>query len=158
MNLQWRPDLASALARSQQERPRGKPGEVLTVPLSQQIKDQQRYETHKHCPALSISKPSSASLTIEFYLYPPNITCSPQVLPQMSQLTSFCQSARVHEEARSCSTPPEVFCCVSLYGVLTTAAQLCNVRQINTCVLLAKHPSSPVLALTEQPLSLLCLH
>ena len=43
---------------------------------------------------------------------------------------------------KSCSTPPEVFWCISLYGVLTNAAQLCNVRQTNICMLLPKNPSS----------------
>ena len=62
--------------------------------LSQQSKDQWRHETHKHCTASSISKPSSASI----YLYSSTITCPPWVLPQhmcMSQLTSLCQSAQV---------------------------------------------------------------
>jgi hypothetical protein len=36
--------------------------------------------------------------------------------------------------------------CVSLYGVPTNIAQLCNVRQSNTCMLLAKNPSSCVLS------------
>ena len=50
------------------------------------------------------------------------------------------------EAARNCSTPPEVFWCVSLYGVLTNAAQLCNVRQTNTCVFLANNSSPYVLS------------
>ena len=37
------------------------------------------------------------------------------------------------EASRSCSTPPEVLWCISLYGVPTNGAQLCNVRQTNTC-------------------------
>ena len=63
------------------------------------------------------------------------------------------------EAARNCSTPPEVFWCISLYGVLTNVAQLCNVRQTNTCVLLAKNPSSHVLsrACFSRTSSLLCL-
>jgi hypothetical protein len=50
--------------------------------LSQQSKDQQRGKTYKCCPANSISKPSSASITRKFHLYPLNITCPPRVLPQ----------------------------------------------------------------------------
>ena len=51
------------------------------------------------------------------------------------------------EAARNHSTPPEVFFwCVSLYGVPTNEAQLCNVRQINTWVSLMKYPSSHVLS------------
>jgi hypothetical protein len=61
--------------------------------------------------------------------------------------------------ATNCSTPPEVFCQVSLYGVPTNAAQLCNVRQTHTCVLLAKNLSSQVLshACFSRTSSLLCL-
>ena len=50
------------------------------------------------------------------------------------------------EAATNYSTPPEVFWCVSLYGVPTNAAQLRNVRQTNTCVSLAKNLSSHVLS------------
>ena len=47
--------------------------------------------------------------------------------------------------------------CISLYGVPTNAAQLHNVRWTNTCVLLAKNPSSfCVLALAKHPLSCVC--
>jgi hypothetical protein len=63
------------------------------------------------------------------------------------------------EVARNCSTPPEVFWCVSLYGVLTNAAQQCNVRQTNTCVLLAKIPHHMffhVFALAEHPFTRVC--
>jgi hypothetical protein len=45
------------------------------------------------------------------------------------------------EAARNYSTPSENFWCISLYGVLTNGAQLCNVRQTNTCMPLAKNPS-----------------
>jgi hypothetical protein len=43
------------------------------------------------------------------------------------------------EVKRNYSTPPEVFWYVSLNGVLTNAAQLCNVRWTDTCMLLAKN-------------------
>ena len=51
------------------------------------------------------------------------------------------------------------FWCVSLYGVPTYAAQPQNVRQINTCVLLVKNPSSHVLshACFSRTSFLLCL-
>ena len=48
--------------------------------------------------------------------------------------------------AGSHNTPPKGFCFVSLYGGPTNAAQLCNERQTNTCVLLVKTPSSRVLS------------
>ena len=56
-------------------------------------------------------------------------------------------------------TTRSFFWCISLYGVPTNAAQLCNVRQTNTCVLLAKNPSSHVLshACISRTSSLLCL-
>lgn len=50
------------------------------------------------------------------------------------------------EAARNCSTSPEVFLCVSLYEVWTNAVQLHNVGWTNTCVWLAKHPSSHFLS------------
>lgn len=45
------------------------------------------------------------------------------------------------EAIRSCSTP-QVFWCVSLYGVPTNAAQLSNVRWANPCMSLAKKKPS----------------
>ena len=56
-------------------------------------------------------------------------------------------------------TPPEVFWCLSLYGIPTYAAKLCNVRWTNTCVSLVKNPSSCVLscACFSRTSSLLCL-
>ena len=61
--------------------------------------------------------------------------------------------------ARNCSTPPEAFWCVSLYGDPTNAAQLHNVRRTNTRVSLAENPSPPVLshACFSRTPSLLCL-
>ena len=63
------------------------------------------------------------------------------------------------ELALNCSTTP-VFWCVSLYGVLTNAAQLCSVRGIKAWTTLAKNPSSHVffyvLALSEHTLSCVC--
>lgn len=53
------------------------------------------------------------------------------------------QSAWFH---RSCSTPSQVFSCFSLYGVPTNPTQLCNVKQIDTCMLLAMNASSCVLS------------
>lgn len=62
------------------------------------------------------------------------------------QLSSLCQLANVHrsgkkrpEHHQKCSW------CVYFYGVMTNGAQQCNVRWINTCALLLKNPSSPIL-------------
>ena len=94
--------------------------------------------------------------------------CLLQVLPQNMASLSTCICLSWHhsanqpkstEVARNCSTPPEVFWCISLYGVLTNAAQLHNVRWTNTGVMLAKNPSLRVLSHTNfsRTSSLLCL-
>uniref|UniRef100_A0ABK0M6Z3 Murine leukemia virus integrase C-terminal domain-containing protein n=1 Tax=Rattus norvegicus TaxID=10116 RepID=A0ABK0M6Z3_RAT len=50
---------------------------------------------------------------------------SASVLPQLSQLTSLCQSARVQGSGKKLRhTTTSFFCCVSPYGVLTSGAQL----------------------------------
>ena len=51
------------------------------------------------------------------------------------------------------------FWCISLYGVPTKGAQLCNIRPTNTCVSLAKNPSShvPSCACFTKHLFTLCL-
>ena len=38
-------------------------------------------------------------------------------------------------------TPPEVFWCISLYGVMINEVHQCDVRQTNICVSLVKSPS-----------------
>jgi hypothetical protein len=50
--------------------------------LLQWSKDQQRHETHTHCTASSISKPSSASITAHrvLFILSPNMTYTPWVL------------------------------------------------------------------------------
>ena len=50
------------------------------------------------------------------------------------------------EVVRKYGMPPDGFWCISLHGVLTNAVQLCNIRPINTCMLLAKNRSSRVLS------------
>jgi hypothetical protein len=70
---------------------------------------------------------------------------------------SISQSLGKPQEA--VSTPPEVFCCDSLYGVLASGAQLCNVRRTNTCVSLVKilhHVFFHVFALAKHPFT--CVH
>ena len=75
------------------------------------------------------------------YLHTPNITCPLHVLPR---LTTFCKSAGAHGSSKKLQHTTRSFCCISPYGVPTNAVQLCYVRQTNTCVLLAKNPSSHV--------------
>jgi hypothetical protein len=96
--------------------------------LCHESKDQRRLQTHKFCITNCISKPSSISChSVQSYLYPPNITCTPCSHNSHSNAIA---SARISNHSESleavtnCSTPPEVFWCISLYGVLTNAAQL----------------------------------
>ena len=58
----------------------------------------------------------------------------------LSQLTLSANQPGSEQAARNCSTPPEVSWCISLYGVLTNAAQLSNVRLTKTWVPFAKTP------------------
>jgi hypothetical protein len=115
-------------------------------------------------------RPSSASVTVlrVLFILPPNITCPPPVLPQhvilpqyvhLSQLTSLCQSAQVHGGCKKLQHTTRFFWCVSLYGVPTNGAQLHNVRWTDTCMSLAKNPSSSVLSRVcfSRTSSLLCL-
>ena len=95
--------------------------------------------------AVSASQAQPLSLSVESYLYLPNITCCPHVLPQHVSASADITASQPESEkaARNCSTLHRH---VSVYGVLTNAAQLHNVRQTNTCVLLAKNPSSSTLS------------
>ena len=114
---------------------------VLVLPLSR------KKRSAKTCLAMQSSTAQPLSLSVESFVYSLQTShvlhwscVSPCVWPQhvsLSQLTSLCQSAR--EAARTCSMPPEVSWCGSLYGVSTNGAQLHSVRQANTCVLLAKY-------------------
>ena len=99
---------------------------------------------------------SQAPLTACWVLFilSPNM-CPPWVLPHHMSCFStwvclswhhFANWPKTIEAARNCSTPPEVFWCVSLCGALTNATQLCSVRWTNTCVLVAKNPLSYVLS------------
>jgi hypothetical protein len=81
--------------------------------------------------------------------------CPPQDLPHHASCLStwVCHSShhsdnlpKFAEVARSLSTPPEDFWCVSFYGVPTKGAELHNVRQTSIQVLLLKNPSSHVLS------------
>jgi hypothetical protein len=88
---------------------------------------------------------------MESYLYPPNLTCPPWFLPQHLSCLSPCISLSWHhseseEAGRNWNTPEEICWCISLYGTPTSAAQLHNVRQTNSCVFLVKNPSSCVLS------------
>lgn len=74
------------------------------------------------------------------------------------QLSSLCQSARVHGSGKKPQHTTRSFDSF-LSGVLTNAAQLHSVRQTNTCASLAKHLLSHVLsqACFSRISSLLCL-
>jgi hypothetical protein len=130
--------------------------------LSQRSKDQWRSETKNRCKASSTSKPLLQSA--ESYLYTLQTSrvllgscltmcialAHESVLANLhvglSQQASLPISLSPQKQQEATSTPSEVFWCVSLYGVRTNGAQLCNVRCTNTCVLLSKNPSSHVLS------------
>ena len=124
--------------------------------LSQESKEHSRLETHNHCTASSISKPSSTSVTVtvcRVLFTPSKHHRSSTGLASARVLSQHCLSWRHSanqpksvEMATNYSTPPEVFWCISLYGGPTNAAQLHSVRQTNTCLSLAKNPSSSVLS------------
>ena len=153
---------ASALVRRSEQENSKRSSQLCS---SQWSEDQQRCQTSKPCTASSISKPSSAPVTLSIEsIYTLQISW---VLHGscLSVWVCLCchhsanQPKSIEAAARNCSTPPEVSWCVSLYGVLTNADQLCNVRQTNTCVLLAKSSLSCVLshACFSLTTSLLCL-
>jgi hypothetical protein len=56
------------------------------------------------------------------------------------------------EATRTCSTPPGDFWCISLYGVLTNAAQLHNAKWTNTWSRILHYVSLHLLALAEHAL------
>ena len=85
--------------------------------LCQRIEDQQRCETHKCCIA------SSVSITP----WNPIYTLQTSRVLHVPCLSICIQSAQVHR-------------------IPTNAAQLWNLRRPNTCVLLAKNPSSRILS------------
>jgi hypothetical protein len=146
---------------SQQEGPGGTPG-VLGCASLREAKITE--ETHTRCTASSISKPSSALSTVRrvlFYTLQISGVLHGSCLSMCVCLSSHHSANQPEsaEAARNCSIPPEVFWCISVCGVATSAAQLHNVWWTNTCVLLAMNPSSSVLshACFSRTSSLLCL-
>ena len=112
--------------------------------FSQRSEGQRRFKTNKCCTASSRSKPSPASITVHqfLFIFSLNTTCPPWFLHYyMSSLSGYHLANQPQSEktARNYSTPPEVFLCVSLDGVLANGAQLHNVRQNNICVSLVKN-------------------
>jgi hypothetical protein len=136
------------------------PGKVLScVSLSKaKISRDSRQETFSYA-----SKPSSTpSLSVESYLYALqtslvlHVSCPAcvSVSADTTQTSESAEVARSHQHtARRFSGE------ISLYGVLTNAAQLCKIRLTNLCMWLAKNPSSCVLymlALAEHPFTCVC--
>jgi hypothetical protein len=126
---------------SQQEGPARTLGKVLSC-ASQGSEDQRRLEICKHCTAkCCTSKWSSLSL------------CGVLFIPSKHHVSFKCLASapifnqpEFAEVARNSTTSPEVFLVHFSLWVLTNAAQLSNVRQTSTCMLLAKNPSSRVLS------------
>ena len=111
-------------------------------------------QTHKHYPASCTSKPSSVSITPLSPIYNPQtsrVLHMPCLIMGLTSTGTFNQPES-EEAARNCSSPPEVFWCISLYGVPTNAAQLhiCCYRRI------LHHMSFHMLALAVHPFT--CIH
>jgi hypothetical protein len=130
--------------------------------FSHGIKDQWRCETHKHCTASCTSKSSSVSITVHpssIYTLPTSHVLHVPFLSTGLASAWASNQPESTEAARNCSTPLQVFGAISLYGSSTNATQLHNVRQTNTCMLLAKNLLSHVLscACFSRISTLLCL-
>ena len=136
--------------------------------LSKWCRDQQRKPRSIAKLASYASKSLSQSVETCLYSLQTSHVLYGWVLPQhTSCLTTYiclnwhhsANQPKSVEVTRNYSTPQEVLWCISLYGVSTNAAQLHSVRQTNTCVSLAKNPSSHVLsrACFSRTSSLLCL-
>jgi hypothetical protein len=126
------------------------------VPLSGKQRSAKMWDPQKWHTS-SISKSSSASVTVESYLYPPSIKCLPRVLILRLSCLSLCTCLSWHhsanqlesaEEPKNYSTPPEK----KFFGVfLSMESQQMQLNyemkgQTTTCMLLAKNPSSCVLS------------
>jgi len=145
---------ASAKAQVSKEVPGGTPG-VLSCACLREVKISE--DTR---PISSVSQAQPLVLSIKSSLHPPNIMYPPCIFPQHIRL--FQVSAHVTLPisgvcggGKKVQHTTEGFCCISLYGVLTNAAQLHSVRQTIHGVLLAKicHPVSfRVLVLAERSL------
>jgi hypothetical protein len=140
---------ASASARVSRRDQGGMPGKVLICASLKEVKISKGARPKAFSYA---SKPSSAPFTVHWVLFISLQTS--HVLHGSCLSRCIClhwhHSANQPESAeavRNCSTSPEGFCCLSLYGVLANGAQLCNVRCTNTCLSLAKNPSSHVIHL-----------
>ena len=76
--------------------------EASQLCLSHRIKDQQSLKTNKHCTASFIrSRHSSGSVTVcwVLFIFPPNITCPPWVLPHHMSCLSTCVCLSWHHSA-----------------------------------------------------------
>jgi hypothetical protein len=145
-----------SLDTSQQEGPGGRSGEVLGYASLKEANKDAKLTSVAHLALLASPAQPLSLLLSPFYTHQ-DVTCPPWVLPQHVQLSQM--TSQICGSGRNCSTSPEVFFGVSLYGVPTNAAQLCNVRWTNTCMSLSKNLSTCVLscACFSRTSSLLCL-
>ena len=109
---------------SHQERPGGTPEGILSCSSLREVKISKDARlisfAQLAAPASQALSPSLCRVLFIPSFYPANITCPPRALPQ--------QMYQVQSQSP------------------TNAALLCSVRLTNTCVLLAKNPSSRVLS------------
>ena len=131
------------------------------VCLSQRSEDQLWLKTHKRCTASCTSKPNSVSITVHRGLFIPSTHHVSSTGLSKWLCLSWRHSAsqpKSKESSRNCSTPPEIFWWVSLYGVPTNSTTQCQVDQYMRAVskVILHHVSFHVLALAEHPFTCFC--
>jgi hypothetical protein len=95
---------------------------------------------------LAVPTSQALSLSLHGVLFIPSKHHVSSMCMHGFYLSTCLQSARVLGSRNKLQHTTGSFWCVSLYGVSTNAAQLHSIRQTNTCVSLAKNPSSRVLS------------
>ena len=118
----------SGLSLSQQEGPGGTPVDVPSCASLREVKISKDGRTTN---VLQLAVPANQALSPSLH----GVLFSPSKHHVFSVcLASACASSQPEslEAARSCSTPPEVFQCVSFYGIPTNAVQPRSVRWTNT--------------------------
>ena len=140
---------------NQQDGPRGSPREVLgSVSLSESKISKDLRPTSIAQLAVPTSQAQPLSLSIESFRYPLQTSCvlhrsclsrasvsADITLPIRSSPWKWQETVAYHQKFFGAI--------LSLYRVLTSVTQLCNVRWTNTCLLLAKNLSSCDLSRTS---------
>ena len=128
----------------QQEGPRRTPAVLSCASLREaKIREDER---PTGIAQLAVPASQALSLSLHGVLFIPSKHHVSSMCMHGFYLSTCLQSARVLGSRNKLQHTTRSFWCVSLYGVSTNAAQLHSIRQTNTCVSLAKNPSSRVLS------------